>query len=171
MSNKIAMVHLNWMSIVLGTVAMAEIVSLWVLTFGRFFSVVRDHVETTRDPILASRYAINVLVIILFGMIAISVANEQIILHPFDVPSTLLSFLLGGGPILFLAAQGWYLMKVPNDRPYLYVICGVLLLLVSIGSCLFPAWITLVIIDLIFTVFSILESLQGPLKFKKVWML
>ena len=147
----------NYMTVVLGIVAMAEIVSLWGLTFGRFFSVVREHVENTRDPLRASHYAINVLVIILFGIIAISVANEQIILHPFDLPSPVLSFLLGGGPILFLIAQGWYLIKVPNIRPHLYVICVFLILLVSIAACFFPAWIGFIAIGLIIIVLAILS--------------
>lgn len=155
----ITQVPLNWTTVVLGTVTMAEIVSLWWLSFGRFFSVVRGHVENTRDPIRASHYAINVLVIILFGLIAVSVANEQIIMHPFEVPSTALSFLLAGGPILFLAAQGWYLIAVPNIRPYAYVICGILLLFIGIGSHFFPAWIALIIIGLTLTVLSIFESL------------
>lgn len=152
--------NLNWMTVLLGTVTMAEIVSLWVLTFGRFFSVVRSHVEKTGNPLRASRYAINALVIILFGLISISVANEQIILHPFEVPSPVLSFLLGGGPILFLVAQGWYLIKVPNVMPHLYVICGFLLLFVSIRSCLFPAWIALIIVGLILTLLAIIDSQQ-----------
>ena len=71
--------------------------------------------------------------LILFGLIAISVANEQIILHPFEVP---------------------------NVIPHLYVICGFLLLFVSIGSCLFPAWITLIIVGLILTLLAIIDSQQ-----------
>jgi Predicted membrane protein len=149
--------NFNYMTVVLGIVAMAEIVSLWGLTFGRFFSVVRNHVENTRDPIRASHYAINVLVIILFGIIAISVGNEQIIMHPFDIPSPVVSFLLGGGPILFLIAQGWYLMKVPNIKPRMYVIIGFLILLVSIVACFFPGWIVLIAIGFIITILVIFE--------------
>ncbi|MHC1681489.1 MAG: low temperature requirement protein A [Clostridiaceae bacterium] len=149
---------LNLMSIVLGVVIMAEIVSLWGLTFGRFYRLVRDHVENTKNTIRPSRYAINALVIILYGLIAVSVANQQIVLHPFDVPSPVLSFLLGGGPILFLVAQGWYLIKVPNVSPRLYVACGVLLFIVSIGACFFPAWISLVIVGLIITLLALLDS-------------
>ncbi len=147
----------NYMTAVLGIVAMAEIVSLWGLTFGRFFSVVRNHVENTRNPLRASHYATSVLVIILFGIIAISVANEQIIMHPFDVPSPVLSFLLGGGPILFLAAQGWYLVKVPNIKPYTYAVCAFLILIVSISACFFPAWIALIATGFIITILAVLE--------------
>lgn len=147
----------NYMTVVLGIVAMAEIVSLWGLTFGRFFSVVREHVENTENPFRASYYAIDVLVIILFGIIAISVANEQIIMHPFDVPSPVLSFLLGGGPILFLLAQGWYLVKVPNIKPYMYAIGAFLILIVNIGACFFPAWVSLVATGIIITILAIVE--------------
>ncbi len=150
--------QLNYMTVVLGIVTMAEIVSLWALTFGRFYGLVIEHLEKTRDPIRTSRYAINALAVILFGLVAVSAANQQIILHPYEAPSPVLSFLLGGGPILFLVAQGWYLTAVPNVRPRLYVICGILLLFASSVSCLFPAWITLIIIGLIFTVLAILDS-------------
>lgn len=150
--------HLSFITVVLGNVTMAEIISLWALTFGRFYNLVADHLEETRDPMRAGNYAINALVIILFGLVAVSVANKQIILHPYEMPSPVLSFLLGGGPILFLVAQGCYLVTVPNVIPRLYVISVFLLLLVSVGSCLFPAWVSLTIIGLILTVLAILDS-------------
>jgi low temperature requirement protein LtrA len=147
----------NYMTVILAIVAMAEIVSLWGLTFGRFFSVVREYVENTKNPLRASHYAINVLVIILFGIISISVANEHIIMHPFEVPSPVLSFLLGGGPILFLLAQGWYLIKVPNIKPYMYAVGAFLILIVNIGACFFPAWLSLIATGIIITILAILE--------------
>jgi len=152
---------LSYMTIVLGIVTMGEIVSLWALTFGRFYRIVAEHVEDTRNPVQASHYAINALVIILFGLVAISVANEHIILHPFEVPSPVLCFLLGGGPILFLSAQGWYLIKVPNIRPYRYIVCGILFLFVSFTACLFQSWIALIINGLILIMLSIFESTRS----------
>lgn len=147
----------NYMTVVLGIVAMAEIVSLWGLTFGRFFSVVREHVENAENSFRASYYAIDVLVIILFGIIAISVANEHIIMNPFEVPSPVLSFLLGGGPILFLLAQGWYLMKIPKIKPYMYALSAFLILIVNIGACFFPAWVSLIATGIIIIILAILE--------------
>ena len=77
----ISATNMSGIRVALGLATMAEIVSLWALTFGRFFSQVAGHVEETRDPIRTSRYAINALVVILFGLVMISVANKQIIMH------------------------------------------------------------------------------------------
>ena len=157
----IAEADLSYMTIILGIVTMGEIISLWALTFGHFYKVVAEHVEETRNPVRASHYAINALVVILFGLVAISVANEHIILHPFEVPSTVICFLLGGGPILFLGAQGWYLIKIPNIRPYRYIVCGILFLFVSFAACLFQSWIALIIKGLILITLAIFESTRS----------
>jgi len=154
----IAEANLNYMTVVLGIVTMGEVVSLWALTFGRFYRLIANHIEKTRDPVRASRYAINALVIILFGLVAISVANEQIIMNPLEKTSPVLSFLLGGGPILFLGAQGWYLIKVPNIKPYRYIVCGILFLFVSFTACFFQAWIALITTGLILIVLAIVDS-------------
>ena len=48
------------------------------------------------------------------GLIVVAVANEIVIAHPQGVPSFVLSLLLGGGPMLFLAAKR-------GDPPVLWV--------------------------------------------------
>jgi len=58
------------------------------------------------------------------GLIAVAVANEMVIVHPQAPASLPLSLLLAGGPILFLAAQGWYLMAILNVRSQLHQVAG-----------------------------------------------
>jgi low temperature requirement protein LtrA len=59
----------------------------------------------------------------------IAVANEIVIAHPLEHASFSLSLLLAGGPILFLAAQGWYLSAVLHIRSNIHLIGGVILVL------------------------------------------
>jgi low temperature requirement protein LtrA len=105
------------MTVVTGTFALVGTVALWALSFGRSHRLIIGHLEKTSDPIRTSRYAVNALMVMVAGLIAVAVANEMVIMHPHGTPSFVLSLLLGGGPMLFLAAQGWYLWAVPNVRP------------------------------------------------------
>jgi low temperature requirement protein LtrA len=133
------------MAIVTGTCALAGTVALWSLSFGRAHRLVQQHLEDTSDPILASRYAVNALMVMVAGLVAMAVAHEKVIAAPFETTTTALGFLLGGGPLLFLAAHGWYLRAVPRASPRLHVIGGGALAL--LGAALVatapPAWIAL----------------------------
>jgi len=65
--------------------------------------------------------------------------------------------LLGGGPILFLAAQGWYLLQVPRVRSRLHVVGGVALLLVGLVTPAVPAYIALFLIGASVSTLAILD--------------
>lgn len=118
----IAAVPTMWMTLITGTFALAGTIALWSLTFGRSYRLTLRHLENTRDPIRTSHYAVNAVMIMVAGLIAVAVANEEVIAHPHGHPSFSLSLLLGGGPILFLTAQGWYLWAVPKVQPQLHLI-------------------------------------------------
>ncbi len=49
--------------------------------------------------------------------------------------------LPGGGPILFLAARGWYLWAVPMVRSQLHLIGGVVLLFVGLATQTAPPYV------------------------------
>ena len=82
--------------------------ALWGLGFGRAGRLTLHYVETTSDPVRASRYAVGALMAMVAGLIAVAVANQEVITHPQDPASTVPRVLLYGGPMLFLLAQGWY---------------------------------------------------------------
>jgi low temperature requirement protein LtrA len=85
------------MTLVTGACALVTIVALWALYFGGSDHLVNRHVETTTDPIFAARMAVNVLLVVVAGLIALAVGNELVITHPHAHISVTLSLLLFGG--------------------------------------------------------------------------
>jgi low temperature requirement protein LtrA len=134
------------MTLITGTFALAGTVALWALSFGRSHRLILRHLGKTSDPIRASRHAVNALTVMVAGLITVAVANREVIAHPQGQTSFALSLLLGGGPILFLAAQGWYLWTVPNVRSRLHMIGGVALLLVGLATLAVPPYIALLLV-------------------------
>lgn len=143
------------MTLVTGAFALVGTVALWALNFGRSHRLILSHVKETSDPIRASRHAVNALTILVAGLIAVAVANEEVITHPQGQTSFSLSLMLSGGPILFLAAQGWYLWAVPNVRSRLHLIGGVALLLVGIVTLSTPPYVALILIGASITILAI----------------
>jgi low temperature requirement protein LtrA len=142
----IAEASITVMTLATGPFALVGTVALWALSFGRSHRLIIQHLEKTSDPIRASRHAINALTIMVAGLIAVAVANEEAIAHPHGETSAALSLLLAGGPILFLSAQGWYLWAVPNVRSQLHVIGGVALLLVGLATLAVPPYVALLLV-------------------------
>jgi low temperature requirement protein LtrA len=142
----IAAASLTLMTLITGTFALAGTVALWALSFGRSHRLIIRHLENTIDPIRASRHAVNALTIMVAGLIAVAVANQEVIAHPQGNTSFALSLLLAGGPILFLAAQGWYLWAVPKVRSQLHMIGGVALLIVGLAALAAPPYVALLLV-------------------------
>ena len=134
------------MTLITGTFALAGTVALWALSFGRSHRLIIRHLEKTSDPIRASRHAVNALTVMVAGLITIAVANREVIAHPQGQTWFALSLLLGGGPILFLAAQGWYLWAVPKVRSKLHLIGGIALLLVGLATLSVPPYVALLLV-------------------------
>jgi low temperature requirement protein LtrA len=142
----IAMATMTLMTLVTGTFALVGTVALWALSFGRSHRLILQHAKKTSDPIRASRRAVNALMIMVTGLIAVAVANREVIAHPHGQTSFGLSLLLGGGPILFVAAQGWYLWAVPKVRSQLHLIGGVVLLVVGLVTQAAPPYVALLLV-------------------------
>ncbi len=153
----IADASMTVMTLATGTFALTGTVALWALSFGRSHRLIIRHLEKTSDPIRASRHAVNALTVMVAGLIAVAVANKEVIANPQGHTSFGLSLLLGGGPILFLAAQGWYLWAVPKVRSQLHVIGGVALLLVSLVTLAAPPYVALLLIGASVSTLAILD--------------
>ena len=153
----IAVAPTTLMTLITGTFALAGTVALWAPSFGRSHRLIIRHLEKTSDPIRASRHAVNALMIMVAGLIAVAVANKEVIAHPDGQTSFALSLLLSGGPILFLAAQGWYLRAVPNVRSKLHLIGGVALLLVGLATLAVPPYVALLLVGASVATLAILD--------------
>lgn len=149
--------HLSLLSVLLVCVSMAEIISLWMLSFGRFVKIVASHRQQSKNPILMSRYAITVLGFILLGVVFITVGMKYVILNPYDILPKTLVLLMGIGPAIFLFAQGWYLHKIPKVRPKLYIISGLALIFSSIIGFYFKAWIYHIILGSILSFIAYID--------------
>jgi low temperature requirement protein LtrA len=153
----IAASPITGLTVATGTFALMGTVALWALSFGRAHRLILRHVEKTSDPIRASRYAVNALMVMVAGLIAVAVANKEVIAHPQGHTPLGLSLLLAGGPILFLAAQGWYLWQVPSVRSLLHVIGVVALLLVGLVTLAAPPYVALLLVGASVSTLAILD--------------
>jgi low temperature requirement protein LtrA len=145
------------MTLATGTFALMGTVSLWALAFGRSHILIIRHMKATNDPIRVSRHAVNALMVMVGGLIVVAVANEKVIAHPHGYTSFTLSLLLCGGPILFLAAQGWYLWAVPKVWPRLHIIGGVALLLVGLATQAVSPYVALLIVCVCLATLAVLD--------------
>lgn len=145
------------MTLVTGTLAMAGTVALWAFSYGGSHRLIIRHLEKTSDPIRASRHAVTAVMVMVAGLIAMAVANREVIAHPYGYTSLALSLMLGGGPIFFLAAQGWYLWLVPNARSRLHLFGGIALLLVGLVTLAMPPYGALLLIDACLVTVAILD--------------
>ena len=150
------------MTVVTGTVALAGTVALWALGFGPAHSLTARHVEETSDPVYASRHAVNVLLVMVAGLIAVAVANEMVIAHPHGHASAALSLLLCGGPILFLVAQGWYSWLVLQVWSRLRLIGSAALVLVGIAALAAPSYVALILVAASLTILALLDRQWMP---------
>jgi len=92
------------------------------------------------------------------GLIALAVANEMVITGPREGRSVELSMLLSGGPILFLAAQGWYLWAVPKVFSRLHLIGGVALLFVGVATLAVPHYAAMILVGASLTAIAIADQ-------------
>ncbi len=153
----ISAASMTLMTLVTGTFALAGTVALWAFSYGRSHRLIIRYAEKTIDPIRASRHAVNALMVMVAGLIAVAVANREVIAHPYGHTSFALTLLLAGGPILFLASQGWYLWLVPNVRSKLHVFGSVAMLLVGLATLATPPYVALLLVGACLTTLAILD--------------
>ncbi len=157
----IAEAPMTLMTLATGTASMAVTVALWALSFGRSHRLILQHLEETTDPIRTSRHAVNALMIMVAGLIAVAVANEGVIVHSHGQTPVSLSLLLTVGPVLFLAAQGWYPRVVPRVWSKLHFIGVGTLLLVGVGTLFVPPYAALILVGASLSTLAIVDQKRG----------
>jgi len=145
------------MTLITGTFALVGTVSLWSLTFGRSHRLTMRHLEKTKNPIRTSHQATNAVMGLVAGLIAVAVANEDVIANPYGHTSFPLSLLLGVGPLIFLMTQGWYLWAVPNVRSNLHFIGGIALLILGLATQFVQPYIALILVGVSLAVLAFLD--------------
>jgi low temperature requirement protein LtrA len=91
------------------------------------------------------------------GLIAVAVANEQVIAHPNGDASAAVSLLLFGGPILYLIAQGWYLWTVPGVFSRLRPIGSAALALLGLATLTAPPYVALILVGVTLWILAVLD--------------
>jgi low temperature requirement protein LtrA len=153
----IADAPMSLLTMITGCFALAGTVALWSLTFGRSIYLTARHLEVTSDPVRISRHAVNAVMVMVAGLIAVAVANEEVISHPRADASAGLSLLLAGGPLLFLVAQGWFLCAVPNVRSHFHAISVATLVLVGLVTLVVPPYAALIVAGAVLSTLAIFE--------------
>lgn len=62
-----------------------------------------------------------------------------------------------GGPILYVAAQGWYLWAVPHISPRLHLIGNAMLVLGGLAALTAPSYVALILVGMNLTILAILD--------------
>jgi low temperature requirement protein LtrA len=91
------------------------------------------------------------------GLIAVAVGNERVITHPHGHASAALSLLLCGGPILYLAAQGWYLWSAPGVFSHLRLIGSAVMVLVGLATLTAPPSVALLLVGATLWILAVLD--------------
>jgi low temperature requirement protein LtrA len=145
------------MTMITGTFALAGTVALWALSSGRTHRLILQHIEKTSDPIRASRRAVNALMVMVAGLIAVAVANRVVIASSYGSTSFALTLMLAGGPFLFLVGQGWYLWAVPKVRPRLHAVGSISLILIGFVTLAVPPYLALILLGTCLVTLAILD--------------
>jgi low temperature requirement protein LtrA len=95
--------------------------------------------RTHRGPGLDRPHGANGQYVILAGLVATAVGCETVIAHPLDAASLAAGLLLGGGPLLYVATQTWFLHVTTRTRlTTRWVACVILAAAIPIAAVLPP---------------------------------
>lgn len=114
---------------VTGLLALTTTTTMWFLYFTGTDTLINDSAQSAGDRLRVARIAVNSQLIVLASLITIAVANELAIEDPTGATALSLALVMHGGPVLYLAAQTWYLFSFRRtlSRPHL-IGMGVLVL-------------------------------------------
>jgi low temperature requirement protein LtrA len=103
-------------TLIAGAAGFALVAALWALYFGGSPHIVERAAASTGDPIWTARLGANGQYVVLAGLVATAVGCEIVIADPLDGGSLPVGFLLGGGPLLYVATQTWFL-RITTHQP------------------------------------------------------
>jgi low temperature requirement protein LtrA len=118
-------------TLIAGAGGFALVAALWALYFGGSPRIVERGTIRGADPIWTARMGANGQYVVLAGLVATAVGCEIVIGDPLDGGSFQVGFLLGGGPLLYVATQTWFL-HITTHRPLVRRWTGCVILAVAI---------------------------------------
>ena len=75
--------------------------------------------------------------VVLVGLVATAVGCETVIAHPLSTGSLAIGLLLGGGPLLYVATQTWFLRVTTRNRlTRRWIACAILAATIPIAAAL-----------------------------------
>jgi low temperature requirement protein LtrA len=92
-----------------GVAAFTLVAALWAFYFAGSPVIVERQEVPTADPIWTARMGANGQYVVVAGLVTTAVGCEAVIGHPLGGGSLSLGLLLGGGPLLYVATQTWFL--------------------------------------------------------------
>lgn len=99
-----------------GATSFTLVAALWALYFGGSPRIVEPRTTPVGDPIWAARMGANGQYVVLTGLVATAVGCETVIADPFAGGSLPTGFLLGGGALLYVATQSWFLRVTTHQQ-------------------------------------------------------
>lgn len=148
---------LSLITVVTGTAALAGTVALWAVLFGRTHTLTLQHLKETQDPLRMSLLATITQVLIVVGLIALAVANERIIAHPWGPPSLALTLLLFGGPLLVRLELALYLWLLDHRVHWGHLIACAVLVVAGLLTLTAPPFVSLMLSGAVLVALALLD--------------
>jgi low temperature requirement protein LtrA len=124
-------------TLVSGFAGFVIVAALWAFYFAGSPHVVDRRSTPTADPIWTARMGANGQYVVLAGLVATAVGCETVIAHPLSPGSLAIGLLLGGGPLLYVATQTWFLrVTTKNQLTRRWIACAILATTIPIGAVL-----------------------------------
>lgn len=124
-----------------GTAALTGNIALFSLLFGAANRRIAAHIHMTHNPVRLTRHAMNTVMFVAAGLVAVAVANELIIHDPHHTHEPGITMLLFGGPALIVASIGLYqraILKV--SRHFEWMATAALVASGVISAYVPPGW-------------------------------
>jgi low temperature requirement protein LtrA len=151
-------VSLTPMVTVTAMFAFAGTVALWMLAFGKVDSLIQNMISQTNNPVRASRYSMNVLMVMVAALIAVAVSNEEVLLSPRESTSVLLSILMTGGPLVYLIAHAWYSKVELKMEPRIQYIGIIAMFALSLTILTVESWIALILVNFTLIILAVIHE-------------
>jgi low temperature requirement protein LtrA len=141
---------------VAGVAAFAIVAALWALYFAGSSQIVERDATPSADPIWAARMGANGQYVVLAGLVATAVGCEIVIAHPLGRGSIVVGLLLGGGPLLYVITQTWYLQVTTHRRLTGRWVAAAILVAMVPSAAVLPPLATLGLVATTLTIVSFL---------------